>query len=160
MQLIPKAPENNLRISCTVISTATAWAYFPWTDQYVFLGKKKTEGKFGMEEDFSLHRTVREYVGTVLFCLFVFMWWWKPWSVANNPDDSGHLGFNVSVVSAGLNLAILYQTTMAGMCRIVFYGILTVFNYQKRYLIFSECVWAKEQGKNRWRINNTDEVKV
>lgn len=97
-----------------------------------FGGKKKTEGKFDMEEDFSLHRTVREYVGTVLFCLFVFMWWWKPWSVANNPDDSGHLGFNVSVVSAGLNLAILYQTTMAGMCRIVFYGILTVFNYQKR----------------------------
>lgn len=39
----------------------------------MFSGGKKSEGKFGMEEDFSLHRTIREYVGTVLFCLFVFM---------------------------------------------------------------------------------------
>lgn len=49
--------------------------------------------------------------------------------------------------------------TMAGMCCIVFYGILTVFNYQKRHLIFSECVRAKEQREKQMK-NNTDEVEV
>lgn len=71
MQLIPRAPENDLSISHIVISAATvACGHFPWTDENV-LGKK-TDGKFGME-GFSLHRTVCESVGIGVLFVWSFL---------------------------------------------------------------------------------------
>lgn len=70
MQLIPKAPENDLRICRTVISVAAACAYFPWTDQYgFFFGGGEWKENLVWK---TFHRTVHEYVGIVLFLLICF----------------------------------------------------------------------------------------
>lgn len=72
MQLIPKEPENNLRISCTVISTATAWAYFPWTDQYVFWGKKNRKENLVWKKTFLFTGQSVSTLGLCCFaCLFL-----------------------------------------------------------------------------------------